>query len=199
MLIVAIDVGIRNIAHCAMEGAGDVRAWANEALCDGAYAPADTVKHVMAFVERHRKLLNEADKIVIERQMRVNMRVVEAVLHALFYDKCTVVHARTVKQRYGLCKRNYRLNKEAAVRFVETLLAERPACPWTAHFDRSRKQDDLADAYIMALFFSEQRSSSAQCPAPPKSHSSATSPASPRSPSASPKSRSSQSRPSEAP
>ena len=168
MLIVAIDVGIRNIAHCAMDG-GRVVAWANEPLCEGNYAPADTVSHVMAYVRRHRSLLDAADKVVIERQMRVNMRVVEAALHALFYDKCAVVHARSVKQRYGLCKRNYRLNKQAAVGFVETLLAERPECPWTVHFDRSRKQDDLADAYVMALFFSEQQPSSAQCPAQPES------------------------------
>ena len=168
MLILAIDVGIRNIAHCAMEN-GRVVAWANEPLCDGNYAPADTVRHVMAYVRRHKSLLDAADKVVIERQMRVNMRVVEAALHALFYDKCAVVHARSVKQRYGLCKRNYRLNKQAAVRFVETLLAERPECPWTVHFDRSRKQDDLADAYVMALFFSEQQPSSAQCPAQPES------------------------------
>ena len=190
MLILAIDVGIRNIAHCAMEN-GRVVAWANEPLCDGNYAPADTVRHVMAYVRRHKSLLDAADKVVIERQMRVNMRVVEAALHALFYDKCAVVHARSVKQRYGLCKRNYRLNKQAAVRFVETLLAERPECPWTLHFDASRKRDDLADAYVMALFFSEQHSSAGgRCPAAASSASHSTSPShrspSPSSRSASP-------------
>jgi Poxvirus A22 protein len=153
MRVLAIDVGIRNLAFCCLED-GCLLAWANEPLAGAEYKPTDTVHHVMRFVEAHRQLFDSCDKLVIERQMRVNMRVVEAALHALFYAKCTIVHARTIKARFGLCKRNYQQNKAAAVACVDDLLAGNTA-ELAAAYRAARKRDDLADAYLMALFFSD--------------------------------------------
>lgn len=151
MLVVAIDVGIKNLAYCAMRDA-EVVEWANEALTEGTYTPMHNVQYVHAFVQRHARLLAAADLVVVERQMRVNMRIIEAVLHAMHMAKCKVVQARTIKLAYGLCKGNYRLNKNAAVDHVQKLLS--PGSRAEAIFAQARKKDDLADAYLMALFFS---------------------------------------------
>jgi hypothetical protein len=152
MLIVGIDVGIRNLAMCALEDGKPVE-WCNEGIVDGKYEPCKNVEYVMAFVQRHKALLQRADHIVIERQLRANMRVIEAILHTLHWGKCSVVHARSVKARYGLARRDYRKNKQAAVEFV---LKHAPECPLTHFFRNCRKRDDLADSYLLALFYSEQ-------------------------------------------
>ena len=152
MLVLGLDVGIRNLAVCALQNGVPV-AWFNEALVEGRYEPHRTVEHVLAFVARHRELFAQAQHVVIERQLRANMRVIEGVLHALHWGKCSVVHARSVKARYGLSRRDYRQNKQAAVEFVAR---HAPDCELTDRFWRSRKRDDLADSYLLALFYSEQ-------------------------------------------
>lgn len=185
MLIVAIDVGIKNLGYCAMRSepdkAYDVIEWANEQLTDGVYQPMKNVDYIHSFVQRHAHLLHAAQLIVIERQMRVNMRIIEAVLHALHYDRCVVVQARTVKAHYGLCMRNYRLNKLAAVDHVHKLL-EATDSDWLPTFLSARKKDDLADAFLMAHFFSTQATSK-WCTCPTKSETMTTSSTRPRSPS----------------
>jgi hypothetical protein len=175
MLIVAIDVGIKNFAYCAMRTTpgqpAEVLEWANETLVTGTYQPMKNVEYVRAFVAKHKALLDSADRIIVERQMRANMRIIESVFQAIYFDTCRIVQARTVKACYGLCMRNYRANKSAAVEFVHELLVKEGS-PWLVHFDAVRKKDDLADAYLMALFFStrgivEPRASGeVECPSP---------------------------------
>lgn len=161
-LVVGIDVGIKNLAFCALsagdDGRFEIKEWANEHLTEGNYLPLKNVEYIRAFVQRHAALLAEADLVVVERQMRVNMRIIEAVLHALFFAKCVVVQARTVKAYYGLCMRNYRLNKQAAVEHVTKLLQQADSS-WLPCFEVMRKKDDLADAFLMAHYFS----SNGQC------------------------------------
>ena len=43
-----------------------------------------------------------------------------ALLQSTFFDICTVISARSVKVHYNLSRGNYRLNKQAAVEWVET-------------------------------------------------------------------------------
>ena len=172
LLIVAIDVGIKNLGYCAIRSEPsklvyEVIEWANEQLTEGSYQPMKNVDYIQSFVQRHAHLLEEAQLIVIERQMRVNMRIIEAVLHALHYDRCIVVPARTIKAHYGLCMRNYRLNKLAAVDHVHKLL-ESTRSDWLPFFVSARKKDDLADAFLMAHFFSTQATTSNSQPACPK-------------------------------
>jgi len=150
--ILALDIGIRNLAYCYTEDGVPVQ-WENVSIVDGPYVPTDNVSYIHHFVAAHRGLFEQADTIVIERQMRVNMRIIEAVLHALYFKKTKLIHARSVKQRFGLCRRNYRQNKQAAVEYVQMRLH---MCQpeWSQWFRQQKKKDDLADSYLMALFFS---------------------------------------------
>jgi hypothetical protein len=118
---------------------------------EGTYQPSDSVHYVKRFTEAHAELLDAADLVIVEKQMRANMCIIESVLHALYYAKCKAVHARSVKARIGLSRPSYRLNKRAAVDWVLDHLAEEP---WLSSFRASAKKDDLADSYLMALFMS---------------------------------------------
>jgi len=162
MRILAIDIGIRNLALCMLDN-GRIAHWQTVDLSGSDYKPQDNVKLVMEFRNEFSYLFDAADLVIVERQMRVNMRIIEAVLHALSFKKCKVVGARTIKQHFGLCRRDYRQNKKAAVDHVQELLS---SCPddeaHAAQFARTKKRDDLADAYLMALFFSQQEGSSTQ-------------------------------------
>jgi hypothetical protein len=53
--------------------------WASEALVDGGrYTPLRNVEYVVAFVQKHRQYFEHAKCVLVERQMRVNMRIIEA-------------------------------------------------------------------------------------------------------------------------
>jgi hypothetical protein len=151
MLVVVIDVGIKNLSYCALRD-GEIVEWANVSLVEGSYRPSDSVHYVKRFTEAHAELLEAAELIVVEKQMRANMRIIESVLHALYYAKCKAVHARSVKARFGLSRPSYRLNKRAAVYWVLDNLHD---ADWFLRFQESPKKDDLADSYVMALFASE--------------------------------------------
>lgn len=152
MKILAIDVGIKNLALCYCEDGVPIE-WCNEQLCDCAYEPSQNVPYILRFVRRWEHLFEGADIVVVERQMRVNMRIIEAVFQALFFDKTRLLSARSVKQRFGLSRRNYRQNKQAAVEYVQQYLSAKLP-DRVAWFEAQRKKDDLADALLMALFFS---------------------------------------------
>jgi hypothetical protein len=154
MLVLAVDVGIRNLAICAMDTAHGIVHWANEPLSIGAYQPQHNVQYVHEFLARNAALFALADEIVVEKQMRVNMRIIEAVIHSRFFDKCKVVHPRTIKAAFGIGRGNYALNKKASVDFVQARLQSFEEPHWRNFFASAKKRDDLADAYIMALFFS---------------------------------------------
>jgi hypothetical protein len=82
------------------------------------------------------------------------MRIIEAVLQSMFFDRCHVIHARSVKAHYGLSMNNYRLNKAAAITWVKQFIEQNPQV-----FHESltllapKKQDDLADALLLVLYY----------------------------------------------
>ena len=112
-LVVAIDVGIKNLAICAYDFVTSrVVHWDNVSLVpSGRYIPAQNVQYVRDFVQRHNQLFSQASTVIVERQMRCNMRIIEAVLQCMFFERCVVINARCVKMHYGLSTRNYRANK----------------------------------------------------------------------------------------
>jgi len=82
MRILAIDIGIRNLALCMLDN-GRIAHWQTVDLSGSDYKPQDNVKLVMEFRNEFSYLFDAADLVIVERQMRVNMRIIEAVLHAL--------------------------------------------------------------------------------------------------------------------
>lgn len=157
-LVVAIDVGIKNLALCVYDFlTSKVTHWDNVTLvANGRYVPALNVQYVRDFVLRHHNIFANASIIIVERQMRCNMRIIEAVLQTMFFEKCVVVNARCVKLHYNLGTRNYRANKAKAVEWAQEFCDNNPTA-FTPEalgvYKKGGKQDDLADALIMVMYY----------------------------------------------
>jgi hypothetical protein len=124
----------------------------------GRYAPSRNVEYVVAFVRKHRKYFENARCVLVERQMRVNMRIIESVVQALHHEKCIVMSLRLVKMHFGLSRNNYRLNKQAAVQWMHEFVQSAPELFEFGLVEAalaSRKQDDLADALLMVVYYTE--------------------------------------------
>lgn len=156
--VIAIDVGIKNLGLCVFDFAtAKFVFWDNVSLVpNGRYIPANNVQYVRDFIARYQSLFQEASHILIERQMRCNMRIVEAVVQTLFFDICTVISPRSVKAHYGLGMKNYRLNKQRAVEWAEKFVASNAQAfvhGVTVPFEEKRKKDDLADSLLLVTYY----------------------------------------------
>lgn len=158
MLVLAIDVGIKNLGICCYDFIqNQVVHWDNVSLVpNGRYVPSQNVQYVRDFVAKHKAFFDRASIVLIERQMRCNMRIVEAVLQCMFYEHCCVISPRSVKAHYGLSTRNYRMNKAKAVEWAKEFVNANPhvfAPTVLDLFVRSGKQDDLADALLLVMYY----------------------------------------------
>ena len=156
--VVAVDVGIKNLGLCVYDPYyRKFVHWETTSLVPvGRYIPALNVQYVRDFVQRYYQYFENAAIVLVERQMRCNMRIIEAVIQSMFFDRCKVIHARSVKVHYGLSTRNYRTNKAKAVEWAKSFTQE------NAHifapqvldvFTRGGKQDDLADALLLVMYY----------------------------------------------
>lgn len=157
-LVIAIDVGIKNLALCCYDFVtNQVIHWDNVTLVPGGrYVPAQNVQYVRDFVHRHVNLFDQAAVVIVERQMRCNMRIIESVIQCLFFEKCQVIHPRCVKMHYGLSTKNYRTNKAKAVEWAKAFVSANPRVftPQSMEvFHRGGKQDDLSDALLLVMFY----------------------------------------------
>lgn len=157
-LVIAIDVGIKNLGLCAYDFVTSrVVHWDNVTLVpSGRYVPAQNVQYVRDFVRRHSALFQNAHAVIVERQMRCNMRIIESVLQCMFFDHCHIINARCVKMHYGLSTRNYRSNKAKAVEWADAFVANNSSVftPGVADlFARGGKKDDLADALLLVMYY----------------------------------------------
>jgi hypothetical protein len=156
--IVAIDVGIKNLGLCVFDFCSSkVVHWDCVSLVpNGKYIPANNVDYVRGFVSRYSHFFEQAGKIIIERQIRCNMRIVEAVLQTMFFERCLVISARSVKVHYDLSTKNYRANKQKAVQWVTQFIRVNEAAFETTAlgaFQAKNKQDDLADSLLLVLYY----------------------------------------------
>ena len=74
----------------------------------------------------------------------------------MFFERCVVINARCVKLHYKIGTRNYKQNKAKAVEFARAFTASNPALFATDVAERllqGGKQDDLADALILVLYY----------------------------------------------
>ena len=154
--IVSIDVGVKNCGICVFDFlSGTVIFWDNVSLASGRYVPAENVAYVRDMVSRYSSFFEDASHVLVERQMRCNMRIIEAVIQSMFFDKTIILSPHQVKAHYGLCTRNYRLNKKKAVEWAAQFIEANPGA--FAHgvadgFER-KKQDDLADSLLLITYY----------------------------------------------
>lgn len=163
-LVIAIDVGIKNLGLCVFDFATQqVVYWDNVTLVPGGrYLPAENVQYVRQFLNKYQGFFANAFAVLIERQMRANMRIIESLLHYSTFDRCHIINARSVKMHYGLSTKNYRGNKAKAVEWALGFCAANPTAfaeGLNERFQRSKKQDDLADSLLLTMYYLDTFSS----------------------------------------
>lgn len=134
--------------------------WSVDSLVPkGKHRPRDNVRYVTDWVSHNRHWFDNAFALVIEQQMRVNMRIIAAVIETLFfnYSKVHVIPPRHVKVHYGLSTGQYATNKKAAVDWVTLWVRENGRTAvlreCEREWDRARKRDDLADSLLLVLYY----------------------------------------------
>ena len=156
--VIAIDVGIKNLGLCVFDfTTSKVCHWDNVTLVpNGRYLPANNVQYVRDFIAKHCHYFANAFMILIERQMRCNMRIIEAVVQALFFERCLIISARSVKMHYNLSTKNYKANKQRAVEWAKEFIKSSPTAftkGTEAVFHNSKKLDDLADSLLLVMYY----------------------------------------------
>lgn len=156
--IIAVDVGIKNLGLCIFDFVtSKVVHWDCVTLVpNGRYIPANNVDYVRSFVCRYEHYFDNASKVLIERQMRCNMRIIEAVLQTMFYKRCLVISPRSVKVHYDLSTKNYRANKQKAVQWASQFKIANPHAFESlalSAWDTKNKKDDLADSLLLVMYF----------------------------------------------
>ncbi len=156
MLVVAIDVGIKNLGLCVYDfECNQVIHWDNVSLVHtGRYIPANNVQYVRAFLHKYNAYFERAHAVLVERQMRCNMRIIEAIFQSLFFDRCQIINPRSVKLHYSLSSRNYRTNKALAVEWAQDFMLSNPqafAEGVTKAF--KGKCDDMADSLLLVMYY----------------------------------------------
>jgi hypothetical protein len=156
--VIGVDVGIQNLGLTVFSyNTGQVVHWDCVALCtSGKYIPSKNVEYVINFLKRYECFFSSAVAILVERQMRTNMRIIESVIQALYYDRTTIVNARSIKLHYGLSMKNYKLNKAAAIVWARAFTEANPSAfaPGVSlQFDDSKKRDDLADSLLIVMYY----------------------------------------------
>ena len=156
--VVAIDVGIKNLGICVFDFATTKFVfWDNVNLVNnGRYIPANNVQYVRNFTAQHKEYFDNAAVVLVERQMRCNMRIIESVLQTLYFEKCIIINARSVKAHYDLGTNNYRMNKQRAVQWVTEFVDNNAKCfdtHVTEGFTNNTKKDDFADALLLITYY----------------------------------------------
>ena len=156
--VIAIDVGIKNLGMCVFDfTSAKFVFWDNISLVpNGRYIPSNNVQYIREFINRHRHFFDAASCVLVERQMRCNMRIIESVLQALFFDMCVIINARSIKAHYGIGTKNYRMNKERAVEWAEQFVTNNPSAflpGVTSAFESKAKKDDIADSLLLVTYY----------------------------------------------
>lgn len=93
------------------------------------------------WVRNHEHIFHEADRIVIETQMRGKYVPLTTMLRFAYFDKVRLLHASTLCSAYGLPRK--RAEKKATTKSVVDKL-------YPGLLPLTVKSDDIADAALMA-------------------------------------------------
>lgn len=156
MIVVGIDPGIKNLGwsvydtdkcHFLSFGRYDLT---KDQPKNKHTKYADLVKD---FVDASKHVFDMADAVCIEIQMIAKMKVIETAFQCFFYEKAHRVSMRSVRCHFDISTGKYNSNKKASVNVVPSLPISSQNKQWFSSFDK-KKKDDVADAMLIALYWS---------------------------------------------
>ena len=173
MILLSFDIGIKNLAYCQIDtDTKDILDW-YVLDCSG------NKNAVLSVIEQLESVPNlmESHIILLEKQPSFNptMRIIQTAIYVYFtirlnYEQNlnTKILYYSAKNKLKICnstdildsktkgrgnqakKRNYYLNKKAAIEETNNLLKD---TPFLIYYQKHKKKDDLADCYLQALSF----------------------------------------------
>lgn len=164
MIVVGIDPGIKNLGwsvydtekcHFLSFGRYDLT---KDQPKNKHTKYADLVKD---FVNASKSVFDMADAVCIEIQMIAKMKVIETAFQCFFYEKAHRVSMRSVRCYFDISTKKYSTNKKASIDIVPSLPISSQNKNWFAAFDK-KKRDDVADAILIALYWSLNKSPDAK-------------------------------------
>jgi hypothetical protein len=161
LMILSIDVGIRNLAMCLLDDKNNNRVenWDVDGI------PPEHKNGIYVSMRDHldaRPWILTADTILIEKQPDRNKKMISVMhfLHAYFIIKCPKAETILYDARHkipdvaGPGKAQYNKRKKAAIERCEAFIREGTNNKdWLETFLKSKKKDDLADTVMQALSF----------------------------------------------
>lgn len=144
--VVGVDAGYANFAVCGIRSDQVLRPyyWQNKALFTGAFSEEKLCQKIFEWIKSPevKQLLDEADLIVLERQMTMKFQAINHCIRFLYFDKTKEFHPATVGAFFKLPKTR-KDKKKAAVELVGANL------PFPV---KKGKKDDYADAFLLASY-----------------------------------------------
>ena len=146
MRVVGIDAGYVNFAVCAIDTRQPSRPyyWVNEPLFTGQFSEERLVHAIYDWIKKDeiKELLDNADVIVLERQMAMKFQAVNHCIRFLYFAKTVEYNTMTVGAYFGF-PRERQKKKKAVVELIGKNVST---------LAKKGKKDDLADAYSLAIY-----------------------------------------------
>jgi len=161
VMILSIDVGIRNLALCLLNDKkhNRVEQWDVDGI------PPEHKNGIYVSLRDHldaRPWVLKADTILIEKQPDRNKKMISVMhfLHAYFIIRCPKAETILYDARHkipdvaGPGKAQYNKRKKVSIQRCEEFIRDGPTnSDWLEVFQKSKKKDDLADTVMQALSF----------------------------------------------
>lgn len=165
MKVLAIDVGVKHLAWCVLDDGFNIEHW--EVLSLGGKTIEEHVVSLHEILQEKPALLS-VDEVVIERQMRTNVRMSCIASALLMYflqngKAASYVEASRKMSAFkdllaqakpgSLPKKGYQRTKAQSVMCTRFMLKG----DWLAFFESLPKKDDAADAFTSAFSYIKNR------------------------------------------
>jgi hypothetical protein len=161
LMILSIDVGIRNLALCLLNDKkhNRVEQWDVDGI------PPEHKNGIYVSLRDHldaRPWVLKADTILIEKQPDRNKKMISVMhfLHAYFIIRCPKAETILYDARHkipdvaGPGKAQYNKRKKVSIQRCEEFIRDGTTnIDWLEVFQKSKKKDDLADTVMQALSF----------------------------------------------
>ena len=168
MKILSFDPAIRNYAYCILDSSMNIIEW-DVIEIDRKRIPPKSMNdcellctELIKEFDKRPQLL-EVDYILIEKQMKANMKILTACTFTYFYNKNIECKIYSPSHKLNCCpeistatklkgKKKYNFNKKKAIEHCVCLLSGDEK--WTEFFNNKRsKKDDLADCYLQGISY----------------------------------------------
>ena len=144
MRVLSIDPGTRNMGWAVWDGGiQDFGVIDLQRVCKG----TDYPKKIWTLKETG--FFDDADVILVERQMQSRMKMLACAIRCFYYDRTFMVAPQSIRRHFKTLMKNHSKNKKAHVNWVQNYLKGAQSLKFKTH----KKKDDVSDAIMQLLYW----------------------------------------------